>query len=104
MDNHLGSFPFVDHILLKKYPNLLEKRFSKTKEILDIVNICKKCNMIQGNFYQSELWINLRLNSIQPERLEIITVKISDILSEDDLERYNFEEKEIFDSEKNKDR
>lgn len=97
MDNYLGSFPFVDEILLKKYHQFLEKRFSKTKEAFDVVNVCKKCYVIQGNFFQWELWRDLQS---KPEHLETVTVKISDILSQEDLERYNLEEKEIFDSEK----
>lgn len=29
-DNHLGDLPFVDEMLLKKYPDFLQRRFSKT--------------------------------------------------------------------------
>jgi len=95
-DNHLGSFPFVDEILLKKYPNHLVKRLSKTQNQVVISNLCSNCDNIQGNFFQGEIWRDQQFGHNSMEFLEVIKTKVSDILNNDRLGQLNEQEEEIF--------
>ncbi len=95
-DNYLGGFPFVDEILLKKYPKHLIKRLSKMQNEIVISNLCNNCNKIQGNFFQKELWRNVQFEDNSMEFLEVIEAKVSDILNKDRLDHLNEQEEEIF--------
>ncbi|HLD15578.1 MAG TPA: hypothetical protein VJB94_03285 [Candidatus Nanoarchaeia archaeon] len=95
-DNYLGSFPFLDEILLKKYPNYLIKRFSKTAGEVVISNLCRGCDVIQGNFFQSDIWREQHFGHIKLEFIETINVKIDDLFDEEELILLNEYEKEMF--------
>jgi hypothetical protein len=91
---HLGRFPMLDEILLKKYPENLVKRLSKTQETVVISNLCKNCDVIQGDFY---LWENFAEQ--QPKFIERLKFKISEIMTEKELEEVNQQEKEVYEED-----
>jgi|SRR3989344_1691599 len=99
-DNYLGSFPYLDELLLKKYPQFLVKRISKTQGVEVISNLCRKCDQIQGNFYQWELWKDIKLEDTKPKYLEAISTKVSDIMTQEELDDFNANEREIFEEDR----
>lgn len=63
------------------------------------MNVCKKCNQIQGNFFQGDLWSEILFKNLESQHLETIVLKVSDLLSAEDIELFNSEEKEMYEDE-----
>lgn len=82
----------MDEILLTKYPEYLTKRMSKTQNSIVISNLCRKCDTIQGNFFQWELWDGRAEDNEEFRFLEAISVKLSDLFNKEELDLINNQE------------